>query len=115
VHSVAMLPDSLDEEALLKIYRTVVSAAFELLGIDISVYDKVDLDAEQMDDAVPSHNLLLTRRWILCVPRANEMFEGVGANSVGFAGWLLATDEAGLSKLKEQGPLYFLQNLGHRL
>ncbi len=54
--------------------------------------------------AYPLYNLLLTRRWMMVVPRSCESFEAVSVNSLGFAGSLLARDRPALERLKEVGP-----------
>ncbi len=38
-------------------------------------------------------NLLVTRRWMLVVPRLCERFEGVAINALGFAGSLFVRDD----------------------
>ncbi|KAI9020446.1 ATP adenylyltransferase-domain-containing protein [Hyaloraphidium curvatum] len=115
-HRVILLPDGVsDPEQLKDVYRTLVAAAFGPLEIDLSVYDGVDVAAERMDPSIPSHNLLLTKRWMMCVPRRAETFGGLGVNSVGFAGWLLATDEDQMRNMKASGPMSVLQNLAYKL
>lgn len=118
-HAVALLPDLSENpemavQTLEDIYLKVLDAAFKPLAMSHAFYASVNPEAEQMDPTVPSHNLLMTRDWIFCIPRKAESFEGVGANSVGFAGWMLATDEEQLRTL-ERGVGRVLDGLGYRL
>jgi ATP adenylyltransferase len=46
-----------------------------------------------------SYNLLVTRQWLLWVPRSQEFFEGISINALGFAGALLAKDTVQLALL----------------
>jgi ATP adenylyltransferase len=57
-------------------------------------------------DARPApYNLLATRRWMMLVPRSREHYETVSVNALGFAGALLARDEAERDLLVERGPM----------
>jgi len=62
------------------------------------------LDVLGLRGAHPLYNLLLTRRWMMVVPRSCERFEGISVNSLGFAGSLLARDPATLLRIKDVGP-----------
>lgn len=50
------------------------------------------------------YNLLITRRWMLLVPRVAEHFEGVSLNGLAFAGSLFVRDRAQLHTLQAAGP-----------
>ena len=50
-----------------------------------------------------AYNLLVTRRWMLLVPRATEHFQGVSFNALAFAGSLFVRDQGELVALKEAG------------
>lgn len=56
--------------------------------------------------------LLVTREWMLLVPRSREFFEGVSINSLGFAGALLVRNEVQMRILKERGPMTALKSVG---
>jgi ATP adenylyltransferase len=58
------------------------------------------------------HNLLLSRDWMLFVPRAREKWEGVSVNALGFAGALLVRDEGALARVRAAGPLAVLRHVG---
>lgn len=58
------------------------------------------------------YNLLVTRQWLLLVPRSREDFQGISVNALGFAGALLVRDEEQRRRLKEAGPLTVLGQVG---
>jgi ATP adenylyltransferase len=51
------------------------------------------------------YNVLLTRRWMLLVPRSRESADSVSVNSLGFAGSLFVRNEQQLDLVKRLGPL----------
>ena len=57
------------------------------------------------------YNLLVTRQWLLLVPRSQEFFEGISINALGFAGALLVKDAAQLAILRKHGPMTVLQRV----
>jgi sulfate adenylyltransferase (ADP) / ATP adenylyltransferase len=57
------------------------------------------------------YNLLVTRQWMLLVPRTAECFHDISVNALGFAGELLAQDERQLNVLKTFGPMTALQRV----
>ena len=50
------------------------------------------------------YNMLLTRRWMMVVPRTVDRFERVPINALGFAGSLLVRDRERLDRIKALGP-----------
>lgn len=55
------------------------------------------------------YNLLVTRRWLLVVPRACATAHGVAVNALGFAGSLVVGDDEALARLRRIGPLAVLR------
>lgn len=53
----------------------------------------------------PAYNLLLTREWMLLVPREHECFQSISLNALAFAGALLVREEQQRRLLEEQGPM----------
>jgi ATP adenylyltransferase len=53
--------------------------------------------------------LLVTREWMLLVPRSREFFRGISINALGFAGALLVRDETQLRELRQAGPFAALE------
>ena len=70
-----------------------------------------------VDATVGSHaptapyNLLVTRKWMLLVPRSQECFEGISINALGFAGAFLVKDMQQLATLRQFGPMAVLQRV----
>jgi len=58
------------------------------------------------------YNLLLTKQWMLIIPRSQEKFASIAVNSLGFAGTLLVRNEEEMQILKQYKPLKILQNVG---
>ena len=56
-----------------------------------------------------SYNLLVTRRWMLLVPRMRECFQSISFNSLAFAGALLVQDPAQMDELRAAGPFAALE------
>ena len=57
------------------------------------------------------YNLLVTRRWMLLVPRYSECVEGISVNALGFAGSLFVRDAAQMEVIKRLGPMSVLQRV----
>ncbi len=54
------------------------------------------------------YNFLVTRDWMMLVPRAREHWEAISINAMGFAGSLFVRDEAQLQRVREVGPMRIL-------
>jgi ATP adenylyltransferase len=68
------------------------------------------LEGLGLDPAAPGpFNLLVTRDWMLVVPRTREHFGGVSVNAMGFAGSFYVRDRSELALLRERGPLEVLR------
>jgi ATP adenylyltransferase len=70
----------------------------------------VEATAGNLSPTAP-YNLLITRQWLLLVPRSQECFERISINALGFAGTLLVKDAAQLEILRKQGPMSALQHV----
>ena len=57
------------------------------------------------------YNLLLTREWMLLVPRSREHYASISVNALGFAGSLFVKDRAQLQRVRELGPMRVLQKV----
>lgn len=57
------------------------------------------------------YNLLITREWMLLVPRSQESFMSIAVNALGFAGVLLVRNEHELEILRQHGPLTILKRV----
>jgi ATP adenylyltransferase len=58
--------------------------------------------------AIGAYNLLVTRQWMLMVPRTQEKFEFISVNALGFAGTLFVRNQEQLQRLKAISPLKVL-------
>ncbi len=57
------------------------------------------------------YNLLVTREWMMVIPRRRQKFQTISVNALGFAGSLLARDEADIHQLQSAGVLSVLQQV----
>jgi len=65
---------------------------------------------QEVSDQTP-YNLLITRDWMLLVPRRRECFHDVSLNALAFAGALLAKDPQQMQRLLEADPLQVLAHV----
>ena len=72
---------------------------------------KMDLDPQKSGKPAP-YNLLMTREWMMVIPRSKESYKNISINSLGFAGALLVRNAEQMEQLKQIGPLTFLQKVG---
>ncbi|MCC8402926.1 phosphorylase [Paraburkholderia sp. MMS20-SJTN17] len=81
-------------------YRTLLEAA----GVGTVEIDRASCHATP-------YNLLVTRRWMLLVPRSQERVDGVSVNALGFAGSLFVRDAAQLDVIERLGPMTVLERV----
>ncbi|HWT38130.1 MAG TPA: DUF4922 domain-containing protein [Paraburkholderia sp.] len=90
------------------------AAAKTALGCYRALLEAVGVSAVEVDGE-PCHatpyNLLVTRRWMLVVPRSTERAEGVSVNALGFAGSLFVRDAAHLELIERLGPMNVLRRV----
>lgn len=55
---------------------------------------------------------IMTRKWMLLVPRSREFCDSISINSLGFTGALLVKNQREMGFLKEQGPMNVLRSVG---
>lgn len=89
---------------------TAASAAEALQGYYQRLLRAVGLFSTT-GDAIGAYNLLVTRDWMLIVPRTQATFQTIPVNSLGFAGTFLIRNPDQLKCLKELGPLTVLQRV----
>ena len=58
------------------------------------------------------YNLLITRDWMMGIERSQATYQGIGVNSLGYAGWLLVKDLDNLKQLEQIGPINLLRKVG---
>ncbi len=66
---------------------------------------------ESNDSRTPPYNLLITRRWLLLVPRTTEFYRTISVNSLGFAGSLFVRTEEEMELIRKTGPMRILQHV----
>lgn len=57
------------------------------------------------------YNLLVTREWMLVVPRAKEHWRSISVNALGFAGSLFVSNKDKLNAVREFGPMNLLREV----
>jgi sulfate adenylyltransferase (ADP) / ATP adenylyltransferase len=62
----------------------------------------------------PRYNLLVTRRFMLLIPRRRERFESVSINALGFAGSFFVAEEQSLDVIVRIGPMELLKGVTYR-
>ncbi|WP_017314325.1 ATP adenylyltransferase family protein [Mastigocladopsis repens] len=87
-------------EATLERYRTLLHT----VGLE-------DSNGASGNRQSGSYNLLLTKQWMLIVPRSQESFESIPVNSLGFAGTLFVRNEQQMQILKNLGPMTILEKV----
>ena len=106
VHALTRLVPALIEcpqdaaKTLLKLYRAMLYA----VGLNSP-------SAPACSKQSGPYNLLLTREWMLLVPRSEEFFESISVNALGFAGALLVQNEPQMQLLKDTGGMIVLKRV----
>ena len=57
----------------------------------------------------PNYNLLITREWMMVIPRSQDRVSDISLNSLAYAGTLLVKDAAQLEQVKQMQPMTLLQ------
>jgi ATP adenylyltransferase len=57
------------------------------------------------------YNLLMTREWMMAVPRRHSEYAGISVNALGFAGLLLLREHGELDVLRHIGPMHLLREV----
>jgi ATP adenylyltransferase len=88
-----------------------VATAQRLMDVYQRIMTALGLSLQNVVPEFP-YNLLVTREWMLGVRRSQGGLAGIGVNSLGYAGWLLAKNPEALQQLRSIGPLTLLQKVG---
>jgi len=103
-HAFAWFPRVSGEVALDAAARLQPLYAQLLAAVGIASADR----AGEVRQSGP-YNLLMTRNWMLAVPRVQEHYEGISVNALGFAGSLFVQDAAQRAALVRVGPMAVLR------
>lgn len=106
-HVFARLPQGLAVDPQQAAWVTRAHYQRMLVAMDIGTV----LSHPEPRHAVP-YNLLLTREWMLLVPRSAEFAEGVSVNALAYAGSLFVRTGEQLELVRRLGPLHFLSAVG---
>ncbi|MEM8637683.1 MAG: phosphorylase [Cyanobacteria bacterium P01_G01_bin.54] len=97
-HALVQLPPApINAEQLYRAYQQA------LVAVDL-VTDSDPLQGCQTG----AYNLLVTRRWLLLVPRERDDWQGISVNSLGFAGTLFVKNAQQQDRLAAIGPMALL-------
>jgi len=77
----------------------------------LSLLAAVDLTPDARGWVAP-YNLLLTREWMLVVPRSREHVDGMSLNALAYAGALLVRNAEEMAKVEARGPMGVLAAAG---
>ena len=83
-------------------------ATFEHYGL---MLEAMSLHSGTEGSPPAPYNLLVTRAWMLLVPRSREAFASIQVNALGFAGALLVRTPQQIQTLKDHGPLSLLKQV----
>ncbi|KAJ3022061.1 bifunctional AP-4-A phosphorylase/ADP sulfurylase [Thoreauomyces humboldtii] len=122
-HAVTPLEDGdepLDGARLEAIYKDTLKRAFMAAGLDPApcLATSVSSAERPQDDQAlsridqASYNLIMTRQFLLVVPRRSEKTQqGISLNSVAFAGMILVKSNEALEEVKRVGPMKMLEDV----
>jgi ATP adenylyltransferase len=98
--------------ARLDLVTSPAEAARRLLRAYLDLMSALVLaDAELTWQRAP-HNVVITRQWMLAVPRSAEFYEKISVNSLGFIGGLLVRTREQLEAIRRIGPMTVLRHVG---
>ena len=75
---------------------------------NLALYRKM-LWATGLEQRPGPYNLLVTRDWMLLVPRSKEHYGSISVNALGFAGSLFVRNEEELDLVRQSGPMTILE------
>ncbi len=88
---------------------TVLLHSYQTLLAAVGLEENSPIEPDRQPGA---YNLLVTRQWMLLIPRTQEEFRGIPVNALGFSGALLVRNQEQMEHLKAIGPLAILQGVG---
>ena len=95
-------------------FKNIRSAAKESLEVYHDMLTELHLRVEIIENEqrlTQPYNLLVSKEWMMMVPRSIEKFHEVSINALGYAGSFFVRKEEQISAVKEHGPLRALQSV----
>ena len=89
--------------------KSLHRSAEKTLAIYNKLLEGVNIYSKEGNRQSHPYNFLMTREWMLIVPREREFYRSISINSLGFAGALLVRDREQLELVKEVSPLNILK------
>ena len=82
-----------------------------LLEFYLELCNKLGL-GDPISDKKPiyPYNILITNKWIAIIKRKNDHIHGFSINGLGFAGYLLVTENSNINYLRKIGPEKLLES-----
>ncbi len=102
-HAFARLDPSLTRSA-----TTAAEETFRLYGAMLAAMGIESVADGAVIRQSAAYNLLITRRWLLLVPRSAEYFEGISISALNFAGSMFVRNADQLGIVEESKPLTVL-------
>ena len=103
IHSIAFFDQS-EQQSISELVKQTFKYYYELFQI-------VNISIEQ-EKPSQDYNLLITREWMMIIPRSKDSFDSISINSLGFSGALLVKNKVDLDKIKKYQPLEILSKVG---
>jgi ATP adenylyltransferase len=105
-HVFASMEEKAESSPLDKAQKTfeLYSLMLESLGLETPSTDTLTIQS------VP-YCLLMTREWMLLVPRSGEFVDSISVNSLGFAGSFFVRSMQQMDYLKKVGPMNALESV----
>ncbi|MCU7931776.1 MAG: phosphorylase [Candidatus Thiodiazotropha sp. (ex Codakia rugifera)] len=106
VHSWRPLPLGIENRPSEAAKQTLAIYQQMLASVGISRWGRQDGEYQSAP-----YNLLVTREWMLLVPRSQEQYKGISVNALGYVGSLFVKDRNGLETVRKYGPMNLLKTV----
>jgi len=110
-----VMVDKLPYQSAIAFHNTMDKSVQESAKITLELYQKM-LDFLGIDQSKEktegNYNFLITKQWLMIIPRSKPKALSISVNSLGFAGALLVKDEEQLEIIKQYKPLHILTEVG---
>ncbi len=106
-HVIAPMATTAENEPLVLAEKTQA-----LYGLLLDASGIAPIDVHQAVRASKPYNVLITREWVMLVPRSRENFETISINALALTGSLFVKTRQELQRLTEFGPASVLREVG---